>query len=107
MQATLIMTGVFTNGESSDILMELLKTAPGVLGTTEAFTEALQCMNADKEVKRSIVMSTSVLGFIMQLHMIILKVSCLMVSIVICIHVHGTGHHHRSGGRIVYAVTVS
>ena len=56
MQAMLRMFGVFTDDESSAILMELLKTAPGILGTTEAFTEAFKCMNADKEVQRSIVM---------------------------------------------------
>ena len=54
MQATLRMSGVFTDDESSDILMELLKTDPGILGTTEAFTEALKCMNDDKEVKKGI-----------------------------------------------------
>ena len=51
MQATLRMSGVFTDEESSANLMDLLKTTPGILGTTEAFTEALKCMNADKEVK--------------------------------------------------------
>ena len=56
MQATLRMSGVFTDEESSANLLELLKTAPGILCTTEAFTEALKCMNADKEVKRSILM---------------------------------------------------
>ena len=44
-----------TKNPPGDFLMELLKTAPGSLGTTEAFTEALKCMNADKEVQRSIV----------------------------------------------------
>ena len=42
MQATLRMSGVFTDEESSDKLVELLKTAPGILGTTEAFNEALK-----------------------------------------------------------------
>ena len=56
MQATLRMSGVFTDEESSDKLMDLLRTAPGILGNTEAFTEALKCIMADKEVKRSLVM---------------------------------------------------
>ena len=54
MQATLRMSGVFTDEESSDKLMDLLRTAPGILCNTEAFTEALKCIDADKEVKRSI-----------------------------------------------------
>ena len=54
MQATLRLSGVFTDDESSVKLLELyLKPAPGILGTTKAFTEALKCMNADKEVVRS------------------------------------------------------
>ena len=56
MQATLRMSGVFTDEESSEKLLDLLRTAPGILCNTEAFTEALKCMSADKEVKRSIVM---------------------------------------------------
>ena len=59
MQATLRISGVFTDEESSDKLVDLLRTAPGILCNTEAFTEALKCINADKddkEVKRSIVM---------------------------------------------------
>ena len=55
MQATLRLSGVFTDDESSVKLVELLKTTPGILGTTKAFTEALncKCMNSDKEVVRS------------------------------------------------------
>ena len=53
MQATLRMSGVFTDDESSAKLLDLLKTAPGILGTTKAFTEALKCTNANKEVERS------------------------------------------------------
>ena len=34
-------------------LLELIKAAPGSLGATKASTEALKCMNADKEVERS------------------------------------------------------
>ena len=56
MKATLRMSGVFTDEESSGKLLDLLKTAPGILCITEAFTEALKCMSADKEVKRSILM---------------------------------------------------
>ena len=56
MQATLRMSGVFTDEESSDKLMDLLRTATGILCNTEAFTAALKCINADKEVKRSIMM---------------------------------------------------
>ena len=56
MQATLRMSGVFTDEESSDKLMDLLRTAPGILANTEAFTEALKCISAKKEVKRSLVM---------------------------------------------------
>ena len=56
MQATLRMSGVFTEEESSDKLMDLLRTAPGILANTEAFTEALKCISAKKEVKRSLVM---------------------------------------------------
>ena len=57
MQATLRMSRVFTDEESSEKLLELLQIAPGILCNTEAFTEALKCMNADKEqVQRSIVM---------------------------------------------------
>ena len=47
---------MFTDEESSDKLLDLLRTAPGILGSTEAFTEALKCIMADKEVKRSLVM---------------------------------------------------
>ena len=47
------MSGVFTDDESSVKLLELLKPAPVILGTTKAFTEELKCMNADKEVERS------------------------------------------------------
>ena len=55
MQATLRMSGVFTDrdDESSAKLLDLLKNAPGILGTTKAFAEALKCMNANKEVERS------------------------------------------------------
>ena len=56
MQATLRMSGVFTDEESSEKLLDLLRTAPGILGNTDAFNEAIKCMNADKEVKRSLVM---------------------------------------------------
>ena len=56
MQATLRMSGVFTYEESSDKLLDLLRTAPGILCNTDAFTEAIKCMNAEKEVTRSIVM---------------------------------------------------
>ena len=56
MQATFRMSGVFTDEESSDKLLDLLRTAPGILGNTEAFTEAIKCMSAEKEVERSIVM---------------------------------------------------
>ena len=56
MQATLRMSGVFTDEESSGKLMDLLRTAPGILCNTVAFTEALKCIDADKEVQRSIVM---------------------------------------------------
>ena len=41
MQATLRMSRVFIDDESSTKLMDLLKTAPGILGTTKAFTKAL------------------------------------------------------------------
>ena len=53
MQATLRMSGVFTDDESSVKWLELLKTAPGVLCITKAFTEALKCMNANKDAERS------------------------------------------------------
>ena len=56
MQATLRMSGMFTDEESSVKLLEILKPALGNLCNTEAFTEALKCMNADNEVQRSIVM---------------------------------------------------
>ena len=36
--------------------MDLLKTAHGILCDTEAFTKALKCMSADKEVNRTILM---------------------------------------------------
>ena len=52
MQATLRMSGVFTDEESSTKLLDLLKPAPGILGTTKAFDEALNYMNADKDVER-------------------------------------------------------
>ena len=39
MQATLRMPGVFTDEESSVELLDLLKTAPGILCNTEAFIE--------------------------------------------------------------------
>ena len=51
MQATLRMSRVFTNEESSVKLLDLPRTAPGILCNTDAFTEAIKCMNADKEVK--------------------------------------------------------
>ena len=54
MQATLRMSGVFTDEESSVKLLDLLRTAPGILCNTDAFNEAIKCTNADKEVKRSI-----------------------------------------------------
>ena len=50
MQATLRMSRVFTNEESLDSLLDLLRTAPGILGNTEAFTEAIKCTSAEKEV---------------------------------------------------------
>ena len=50
MQATLRMSRVFTNEESLDSLLDLLRTAPGILGNIEAFTEAIKCMSAEKEV---------------------------------------------------------
>jgi hypothetical protein len=50
------MSGVFTDEESSDKLLDLLRTAPGILCKTDAFTEAIKCMNAKKEVTRSIMM---------------------------------------------------
>ena len=56
MQATLRMSGVFTDEESSVKLLDLLRTAPGILCNTDAFNEAIKCMNAEKEVKQSIVM---------------------------------------------------
>ena len=56
MQATLRMSGVFTDEESSEKLLDLLRTAPGILGNADVFNEAIKCMNADKEVKRSPVM---------------------------------------------------
>ena len=56
MQATLRMSGVFTDEESSVKLLDSLRTAPGILGNTEAFNGALKCMSAEKEVERSIVM---------------------------------------------------
>ena len=56
MQATLRMSGVFTDEESSEKLVDLLRTAPGILCNTDAFTEAIKCANADKEARRSLVM---------------------------------------------------
>ena len=56
MQATFRMSGVFTDEESSDKLLDLLRTAPGILGNTEAFTEAIKCMSAKKELERNILM---------------------------------------------------
>ena len=47
MQATLRMPGVFTDEESSVKLLDLLKTAPGILCNTEAFIEVLKCTNSD------------------------------------------------------------
>ena len=44
---------VFIDEESSSKLLDLLKTAPGILGTAKAFKEALECIGADKEVERS------------------------------------------------------
>ena len=45
-QAALGMSGVFAHDGGSAKLLGLLKTAPGVLGATAAFTEALTYMNA-------------------------------------------------------------
>ena len=56
MQATLRMSGVFTDEGSSDKSLDLLRTAPGILCNTDAFTKAIKCMNAEKEVRRGIVM---------------------------------------------------
>ena len=41
MQATLRMPEVFTDEKSSTKLLDMLKTAPGILGTTKVCNEAL------------------------------------------------------------------
>ena len=44
MQVTLRMSGVFTDEESSTKLLDMLKTAPGILGTTRLLTKHLSAL---------------------------------------------------------------